>query len=96
MVYKQNVGKLGALESSLAGEIVIFYIYITVLLDDNREAVNMDVNTANLRYIAVRHEETLNLLRETVERGNKVLNTLITSTKRVGEYHSTQVEQIEG
>jgi hypothetical protein len=96
MVYKQNVGKLGVLESSLAGEIVIFYTYITVLLDDNREVVNIDVNTANLRYIAVRHEETLNLLRETVERGNKVLNTLITATKRVGEHHSTQVKQIEG
>lgn len=93
MVYKQNVDKLGVLESSLAGQIVIFYTYITVLLEDNREAFNTKVNPANLKYLAVRHEETLNLLRKTVKFGEEVLNTLAIHTNFINEHKSTQLEQ---
>lgn len=104
MVYRQNVGKLGVLESSLAAKIVIFYTNITMLLDDNREVVETDENTADLDYFAVRHKETLNLLTKTVKRGEEVLKELnkefweilTTSNNCIDETHSTQSELTEG
>ncbi len=76
LVYKQNVGKLGVLDSPLPNEIVTFYTHITALLDDNEELGNTDVDTVNLNYLKRRHREALDLLKETVACGDIVLERL--------------------
>lgn len=93
LVYKQNVGKLGVLDSPLSNEIVTFYTYVNALLEDNGELAAANVDTIDLNYLIRRHEDALELLNKTVKCGDKILKEFESSFHFENEIIPTQVEQ---
>jgi hypothetical protein len=76
LVYENNVGKLGVLDSPLPEAIVTFYMQINALLDDNQTLDETKIDDIDLKYLEEKHEDMIKLLAETLKLGYGILEML--------------------